>query len=138
MEAALTAHLLATAGVTSLLGGQADTRIYWDGLPQNDALPALILRKIYTGRFRTLKARIQNTENRIQLDCWAATRAEAIALREAVILALDELTEPPLQAALNDDPPDFHEPATGPDGARATALYRASLDVQLWHDPNAE
>lgn len=137
MEALLTERLLASHRITSLIGRTERARIYWDDLPQREALPAVILRKIFTGRNRTLRGRIGNTESRVQVDCWAGTRAEAIALREAVILTLDELVDPPLQAALNDDPPDFHEPATGPDAARRTALYRASLDVQLWHDPNA-
>lgn len=138
MKALLTAHLLATAGVTDLVGGADLARIHWDTLPAADAIPAVILTKIFTDRSRLYAGRIGQTLNRVQMDCWAATRLEADALRDAVLDAIGGLTSPPLQfARLEGDPPDRVQVATGPDAARATSLYAASLDVQLWHDPNA-
>lgn len=142
MEALLTAHLLASTGVLALTGGIRDgeltglARISWDTLPITDALPCVILHDLGTsGRDYSFNGRTGLIEYLLQLDAWAGTRVDAIALRTALVAALDTLRAPPLQAFIVRDH-GATELATGPDAARNTDLHRRSLDVQLWFDPN--
>ncbi len=135
MEAALRTLLLANAALTALIGGDAP-RITWNKRPQAKALPAIVLNGPWSsGREYHLGGRDSQGRFWVQMDCWAATMADAIAVREALLAVLDTLKTEPLQAfeVIRDHASwDF----TGaPDAARSTDLYRASLDVRVVHTP---
>jgi hypothetical protein len=78
--------LLAAPEVTALVGD----RIFADGeLPQGTAYPALVLTQISAVPVRDLLKTTRHSRCRIQLECWAATRTEAIAVVAAARRALD-------------------------------------------------
>lgn len=131
MEAALTAALLASSGLTAVFGN----RINWEQLPDREAVPALILHPIPSGADTYVQAgRVPMTETVIQFDCWASTKAAALAGREALIAFLAPLAAgpPPLQAWIERRHSAW-QPAPSPGADRATNLSRASLDVRFVH-----
>lgn len=130
MEELLTAALMGSTGLTTLVGD----RIHWRKLPESARLPAVSMFRITARRDSTQAGRVPTTAWRVQIDGWAGSDAEASAVRDAVIAVLDTLRRPPLQALLEDDPPDGWTPGE-PDTDRATDIYRASVDVTLWHSP---
>lgn len=132
MEDILTAALLQASGLTDLVGD----RIHWRKLPQTARLPAVSMFRIAAERDYVQAGRVPTTRWRVQIDAWAETDTEASAVRDQVMAVLDTLRRPPLQAFLNDDPPDGWTPAE-PGSDRSTDVYRASLDVSLWHSPPA-
>lgn len=88
MEAALLAKLLATAGVTALVG----QRINWSRRVQAEPLPAIVLHVIdripdvhHGGRSGIL-------ESRVQCDCWGASFGSAKAAARAVENAITAQT----------------------------------------------
>ncbi|MFZ5719202.1 MAG: tail completion protein gp17 [Pseudomonadota bacterium] len=137
MEAALTAALKANAALTALVGGAAAPRIHWDKLPARKAVPALILHQVASGPVQhTMRGRVPTTEWVVQFDGWGGTKADSIAVREAVLAVLDALKAAPLMAF----PDSFHSDwtaAEGPDADGSTDLYRASIDARIWHFPTA-
>lgn len=88
MEAALLARLLATAGVTALVG----QRVNWSRRPQGDPLPAIVLHRIdgtpdvhhagYSGL----------VQSRVQVDCWSSSYGSAKAIARAVQTAITAQT----------------------------------------------
>ena len=129
MEDDLTAALLASAGLTALVG----ENIHWKRTPDRAALPSINMHRISVGRTSTLSGLSPTTGTRVQFDCWAGTDAGAGAVRDALLEVLKRLNEAPLQVAILDDPPDYWTPGEGPDGDRSTDLYRQSLECRVWH-----
>lgn len=89
MEVALRARLKADATVTGIAG----TRIDWTTRPQKrpagePAFPVVLLTTIFDDRTQHMGGFDDFRETRVQIDCLAETRAEVIALREAVITAI--------------------------------------------------
>lgn len=132
MEELLTAALLASASVTALVG----ERVQWRKLPVAEALPAVILHQVASsGTDYTMGGRSLLTAYAVQIDCWAGTMAEALAVRRAIEAwagPLRPLRDPPLQVFVTRHHAAW-DPATGPDASRSTDLYRASLDLDAWH-----
>jgi hypothetical protein len=125
MEAALLAKLLATAGVTALVG----QRINWSRRVQAEPLPAIVLHVIdripdvhHGGRSGIL-------ESRVQCDCWASSFGSAKAVARAVETAITAQTF--TQGAVRFDviliaderDSTFDE---------TTPLFRTSLDLMIW------
>lgn len=67
----------------------AVSRIYPQPLPQQVTLPAITYLRVSTVRGHTLTGPDLLPAVRFQLDCWAATLAETLALKEEVRTALD-------------------------------------------------
>ena len=84
MEAALLAKLLASSGVTALVGA----RINWARRPQGEPLPAIVLHRIdgapdvHHGGLSGL------IESRVQVDCWAGSYKAAKQTARAVEAAV--------------------------------------------------
>lgn len=136
MEAALRALLLADAALAALIGGPSAPRITWNKRPAGKPLPAIVLNGPWSsGRAYHLGGRDPQGRFWTQMDCFAGTQAEAIAVRDALVAVVDTLTTEPLQAfeILRDHA--SWDTAPGPDAARSTDLYRASLDVRVVHTP---
>jgi hypothetical protein len=84
MQGALRARLLAAATVTARVA----QRVYWVDRPQATALPAITLQIIDEPRDQHMAGFQDLRQALVQVDAWAATYAEAAALKEAVITAL--------------------------------------------------
>ena len=84
----LVAHLKANAGVAALVVD----RVYHEGMPQNVVYPAVAYAKTSVERFQTLAGPSSLVKARVGVDVWAKTSASAIAVAEAVKLALDGVT----------------------------------------------
>jgi len=84
----LVAHLKANAGVAALVVD----RVYHEGMPQNVVYPAVAYAKTSVERFQTLAGPSSLVKARVNVDVWAKTSAEAIALADAVKDALDGVT----------------------------------------------
>jgi hypothetical protein len=135
METALTAALLASSGLTTLLGGASAARIHWDKLPSPEALPSLILHAMPSAADDYVMAgRTPTTEQWVQCDCWATTKLAAIGVRDALVAVCDGLVAPPLQAFIERRHAAWDR-AQGADAAGGVDLYRVSLDVRVWHTP---
>lgn len=79
-ETELVARLEADSGVDAIAGD----RIYPDRLPDPPTLPALVWQQISGPRLYHLGGAAGRSEPRYQVDCWAATKAQAKALSAAV------------------------------------------------------
>lgn len=84
MEEALRSRLKAAAPVAALVG----TRIDWGTRPQGDPYPSVVLKVISDPMPQDYKGFVGMRQTRVQIDCLAEDRAEAVALRKAVIPAI--------------------------------------------------
>lgn len=127
MEEALVAHLLASAGLSSLV----DDRVHLGKRPQGFGLPAVVLHRISGAEGVTLDGPDGLGEARIQVDCWAGGWLAAKEVARAVKAAVSGLN-----ATVGDtkfqgvfvisERDDF-------DHAPPEQLHRSSLDLQVWH-----
>lgn len=91
-EAALRQRLMDDAGVTAIVG----TAVFWKRRDPASGLPAVVLTLVSGARPQTLTAFQTMKFGRVQVDCLAdggngtavKSRAQVVALREAVIAAL--------------------------------------------------
>jgi hypothetical protein len=84
METALRARLLTALPVTALVL----QRVAWIDRPQSDALPGITLQLVTDKRTQNMTGFDGMQPGYVQADLWAATYAQAKALKEAVIAAL--------------------------------------------------
>lgn len=130
MEEALVAKLLASAGVTALVGN----RINWTRRPQGNATPAVVLNMIDGSPGYTLAGPDGLYRNRVQVDCWAKTYAQAKLTARAVDAALSGFKGVSggvsFRAVFIDSERDDYA-AEGPD-----PLNRTMLDLMVWHSPS--
>jgi hypothetical protein len=83
-EQAIIAKLLATSGVTALIG----ERVYPGVRPQASAVPAVVLNLISAIPSYSDDGEDGIQEDRLQIDCWGETYASIKALAHAVRAAL--------------------------------------------------
>lgn len=129
MEEALVAFLLADAALAGLVA----TRITWQSRPQGEALPAVTLQRVSGARDYHMQGPSGLVQSRVQVDCWGATYASALAVSRAVRSLLSGIrTETggiELQGAFIDgERHDFEK-----DGNAAQAFHRVMIDFQVWH-----
>lgn len=127
MEEALRAGLLAHAALAALVG----ERVHWNVRPQGRGLPAVVLHRISGGREYHMQGRSELSGALVQADCWATSYAGALALKRALIDALDAL-EAPFQGAFVESERDTFEAVAGPEPGGGTVLHRASADIRVW------
>ncbi|NPD15746.1 DUF3168 domain-containing protein [Xinfangfangia sp. D13-10-4-6] len=122
METALRALLASSPAVSALI---SDTRlqINWGVHPQGVALPALVL-NVISDRDNSLH--MQGTgglwQGRVQIDCYGAVYADALALADAAIALLHGHRAAPFALILMDARRDHH------DTGAADRPYRIGLD----------
>ena len=80
--------LVAASAVTAIVGTGADARVEQILKPQNIALPAVTLSRIFTAPVNNLETDGDLDANRVQVDSWATTYTEALALSVACRNAL--------------------------------------------------
>lgn len=122
-------RLAAAAGVAALVG----TRIYPDTPVQSPTRPYITYHEVGEERSGAFGTRDTLPGVRIQVDCWAETRAGAKALDAAVRSALDAQTwstggsgDEAVRACIR-------EGGLGSVYESDTKLYRASHDYVLWY-----
>lgn len=125
IEAGLYAHLVGHAGVAQIAG----TRVYPLLIPQNAAMPALAYRRVSTVSDEAHGSDPGLEAARFQLDALARTYRDAIALRDAVRLALKGfkglLGTVPVQAVLWLSSWDDYD--------EDLELFRQTMDIRIWH-----
>lgn len=85
MEEAFRAALMASAGVTALVGQQVN----WGAHPQGAALPGIVLTLIDDAEGHTYTGRDGLSQGRVQVDCYAPDFRQAKLVARAVRAALD-------------------------------------------------
>ena len=83
METAMRMRLRTDSTVAAITA-----QVDWGVRPQGSALPAIVLTNIADQRDQHFLGNAAFRLTRVQVDCYAQTRAKAAALREAVIAAL--------------------------------------------------
>lgn len=127
MEEAFIAHLLATAGVTALVG----TRVYFSMAPQDAAAPRVVVHRISGLPVYHTSGQSDLCDTRLQVDCWATTALSAIQIARAV--------KATCLASFTQDAIEFSSitqlsERTSFSGEGPTArLHRVSLDFRVWH-----
>jgi hypothetical protein len=129
IEQGLVALVTASAPVVALApeGG------FLAQLPENQPLPSWTFSFVTEAPLYTLQGREPLTMRRLQIDCYGATPAEAIALAAAINRVLDgyrgTLADPDatgVRGIFKSNQIDFFD-----DGARS---YRRSLEYTVWFD----
>jgi len=127
METALRARLKNDAGVSALAG----SRIDWSMRPQGTSSPCVVLTTIFDERDQHFQGFASYRSTRVQIDCYAATKAVAVALREAVIAAVvPEATSSGvtfLRAFINTVLDRGEQTETG-------FIHRELIDLNCWHN----
>ena len=126
MEEAIINRLLATAGVTALVG----TRVYPGARTQGSALPALVFNRISGVRDYTMTQASGLVESRVMVDVWAASYGAAKTLARAARAALSGISGTfsgiEIQGVFLDGERDSFE------GEAPKRLFRVSMDFKVW------
>lgn len=131
METALRGRLLAAAPVKAI----ADTRVDWVNRPQgaggDKRHPSVVLSVIYDPRPKTMTGRTAYRGVRVQIDCRAETLPEKVALRNAVLDAIEapgRFDEVRFGRPKDVTIRDRGEDSTG------NFIHRDSIDAVIWND----
>ena len=116
----LRTYLLADATISGLVG----TRIDPNKLSQNPTLPAVTYTMISAQRPSNADSPAIVTGQRIQIDCWGSTYAQAVNVFEAIRKRLNGKSSGDIIVALLDNEREFYEPEP--------ELYRRSADFMVW------
>ena len=137
IQKALRQTLVATSGVTAELA--STSAVYYDNLPQNADLPALVLTTVSGEQERTLSGASSIMRSRIQVDAFADKRVTANTVSDAVATALDDFDAGTIGSGANAvavrqiycDPPqdEIDAPVDGTQQFR----HVRTRDVIVWH-----
>lgn len=126
-ETALRQRLLDDATVAGIVA----TRVDWTVRTQGSEFPAIVLTQVYDDRSQHMLGFNTFRPTRVQVDCYATTKAVVVPLREAVISALaDEITKSGvtfLRAFVNTVLDRGDQTDTG-------FIHRELIDLSIWHD----
>lgn len=126
MEIALRARLKDNAAVSAIT-----TRVFWSVRDQGSALPCIVLTVVSDAMTQHMAGFDTYRATRVQVDCYAATKAASTELRATVITALvGEETKSGvrfLRAFIN-------SVADRGEQTDAGFIHRESLDFTIWHD----
>jgi len=123
MEESIRALLLASSGVSSLVG----TRVNFGTHPQGQPLPAIVLNTISDNEGYTLTGPNGVTQARIQADCYADTYGSAKLLSRAVRSLLSGYQNGALQGVFHVSSRDSREGGSN----EAERPYRVSMDFMV-------
>lgn len=128
MEAALTAALLADAGLKAAVKGRID----WLLRPQGSKTPAISLQFISANVDYRMDGRDRLVGRLVQMDVWAGSFSDLVKTRDALVAALDAMVGGSIRAAFIETERHTREAQDGPDTVGAISFFRASLDVRVW------
>lgn len=130
MEEAIRSRLLATSGVTSLVG----SRVYWGSRPQGGTLPDIIIRNISGAPIYTDDGESGLAEARLEIDCYGETFGNAKSVARAVIVSLSaffgQVGGVTFQYILLDSERDFRDAGINAD----EYLFRTNMDFIVWYE----
>ena len=128
--AAVRSKLAATGTVTALVS----TRLYYDNLPQNATMPAIVIEQTGIDNVRHLTASISLVRKTVAIHCFATTHASAVATGDAVEAALEFSTGTwgtlKVKRAYVEGTADIVEP---PRDASDNFRRVRSIMVAIWH-----
>ena len=129
MEVALRTRLLADSGVSALV-----SQISWLTRPQGAALPGITMQKIVSDRGYTMAGPGGFHGELVQFDIWASSFLAALAIRDAVIAAMESTAT----ASGVTFSPSFlrSERQTAEDVPGVGTVSRISLDFTVWWKSN--
>lgn len=127
METALRARLKDDAGVSGLVGSRVD----WNVRPQGTTAPCIVLTVVSDDRGQHMAGFHGYRPTRVQVDCYAATRAAAVQVRDAVLAAIvpqaDKSGVSFLRAFVNTVMGRGDQTETG-------VIHREMIDLTIWHN----
>ena len=123
MEEDLRALLLASSGVTALVG----QKVNWGAHPQGHPWPGVVLHLISDPGDHTLDGPTGMTAARVQADAWALTYGQAVAVGRAIRAALDGYRGGNFGGVL------VASRRTDRDGSHADQPFRDSTDFIVHH-----
>lgn len=130
MEEDIRTRLLATSGVTALVG----QRVYCGSRPQGGALPDIIINRISGAPIYTDDGESGLADARLEIECWGTTYASAKNAARAVIASLSAffgtVGSTTFQYILLDAERDFREGG----GNASEYLFRTNMDFIIWHE----
>lgn len=125
MEEAVTALLLADAGLTALVGN----RIHWMRLPQSvEGMPYVNLQTVSGIRDYHMGGPSGLTQHRLQVDAWGASYGSAKAAARAAAAVLSGHRGTTLRGGFIDSERDFADADSGD----VNRLFRTSFDIMIW------
>lgn len=127
METALRARMKDDAAVAAIVG----SRIDWGVRPQGSILPAIVLTNVFDDRSQHMAGFIAARQTRVQIDCYAATKAAAVELREAVIAAV---VPPASKSGVTFQRAQGISVLDRGEHTEAGFIHRELIDLQIWHD----
>jgi hypothetical protein len=130
MEQELVDRLLATAGLTALVGNRID----WLKRPQGSALPAIVMQVVSAPYTYTMQGRTRLVGRLVQIDIWASAYPSMKAVGRALVAATDGPHEAPIQGLFIEGERETREGQDGPDSSGSTDFFRTSFDVRVWSE----
>lgn len=127
METALRSRLLADGPVAALVRD----RISWGVRPQGSALPAVVLTTVLADRSQHMGGFDGYRRTRMQVDCYAMSKATAVELREAVLAVL--VSEGAASGVTFLRPQNISVLERG-EQAESGFIFREMIDLEVWHD----
>lgn len=117
------------AGVSALVGA----KIYWSEIPQGKQRPVICLHLVSEINTHTTSGTVDQEDATVQIDCWAETLTDAIAVSDAVKTALDGYSgtegSTTFQGVFKrSERQDFSKPSNG-----NGKFHRVSSDYQVFH-----
>ena len=126
METALRARLKADTAVTAIT-----QEIHWNAKPQKAPYPAAVLLVVFDGRSQNMSGFDGYRETRVQIDCFAETKPDAVALREAVIAAITPAATQSGVSFLRAQQITVVDRGTN---TEVGFIYRELIEASIWHD----
>jgi hypothetical protein len=139
LRAALKADAAVAAACGAAPGSKGEGRAEWGLRPQGQKLPALALIVVFDDPVRTAQGRSGFVAADLQVEAWAGSPAEAVALAEAATACLERLSGAPWsRPAEVSEGGDTSEsgPAPARQGGGSADFHRIRLAVRVWRlDP---
>ena len=127
MEQGLRQRLLDDPAVATIVG----TRVDWDVRPQRSAYPAIVLETIEGRRTQHMAGFNTFRATAVQASCFATSKAQAVAMREAVIAAIaGEATARGKRFLRAQD----IEHRQRPENTGTQTIHREIVEATIWHD----
>lgn len=104
--------------------------VEWDERPQASQFPAIVLETISGGRDLHFKGFQTVQPDRIQISCFARTKAQAISLREAVIA---EIIKPVSGSDVEFQGCSINFHRSDVEATQTGVIHSCLIDATIWH-----
>jgi hypothetical protein len=135
IKAGLYAHALTKEAITDLVGAGANARIYPQDVPEDAALPYLVISLISNRHGQLINISEGLVEASVQIDCWADDSVEADELYYAVRISYDGyiglMGSVMVQACLFDNDGDIEDMF---EGLAVSKRYGRRMEFDIWYE----